>query len=238
MTTTLARHQLARRAGICLVLGLITTWFVAWQFALIGPLRHTASGTATLSVPRGSADYIVVRESFSFMGGEKVQYSWGGAGPSGLRRPHSAVVEFSSLRPTWGLSEQTVHRLAWVEDRGFLEQTCWGWPLPALWDFFDSQPKPAAISGGIQLPVELGWTVIGAHAPRSLPYLPRWTGLIVDTLFFAILWLPFLIPPRSVRAWWRMRKGRCPRCGYDLLGDLAGGCSECGWRRPPPAVPV
>jgi hypothetical protein len=23
----------------------------------------------------------------------------------------------------------------------------------------------------------------------------------------------------------------CPQCGYDLRGDLAAGCSECGWAR-------
>ena len=31
------------------------------------------------------------------------------------------------------------------------------------------------------------------------------------------------------------RKGRtegiCPKCAYDLRGDLSSGCPECGWRR-------
>ncbi len=29
-----------------------------------------------------------------------------------------------------------------------------------------------------------------------------------------------------------IRRGWCPRCGYELCGDVAAGCPECGWRRP------
>jgi hypothetical protein len=28
---------------------------------------------------------------------------------------------------------------------------------------------------------------------------------------------------------YRLAKGRCPSCGYDLRFDAAGGCPECGW---------
>ena len=31
----------------------------------------------------------------------------------------------------------------------------------------------------------------------------------------------------------RAKRGRCLPCGYDLRGDLARGCPECGWRREP-----
>jgi hypothetical protein len=27
----------------------------------------------------------------------------------------------------------------------------------------------------------------------------------------------------------RVKRGRCPACGYDLRHQFAGGCSECGW---------
>ena len=29
----------------------------------------------------------------------------------------------------------------------------------------------------------------------------------------------------------RQRFGRCPKCGYDLEGNIDGSCPECGWRR-------
>lgn len=28
-----------------------------------------------------------------------------------------------------------------------------------------------------------------------------------------------------------VRRGHCPRCQYDLIGDFAAGCPECGWGR-------
>lgn len=31
--------------------------------------------------------------------------------------------------------------------------------------------------------------------------------------------------------WKPPTKGRCPKCDYDLRGDLSCGCLECGWRR-------
>ncbi len=29
----------------------------------------------------------------------------------------------------------------------------------------------------------------------------------------------------------RLRRGRCPQCGYDMRGKMAAGCPECGWGR-------
>ncbi len=65
----------------------------------------------------------------------------------------------------------------------------------------------------------------------QIPLVPMWHGLIANT---AILGSPalllLLLPP--VRASRRRRKGRCPRCAYDLKRDFASGCSECGWNKP------
>lgn len=33
------------------------------------------------------------------------------------------------------------------------------------------------------------------------------------------------------RARWRMFNGLCPKCKYDLQGNVEVGCPECGWRR-------
>ena len=67
---------------------------------------------------------------------------------------------------------------------------------------------------------------------RTLPLSPIWPGFAVNTAFYAApLWLLFAVMPRAVRRHLRRRRGRCLKCGYDLRGDLAGGCPECGWNR-------
>jgi hypothetical protein len=65
---------------------------------------------------------------------------------------------------------------------------------------------------------------------RLLPVRPEWTGLLLDTVFYALILSTFAFygPLRRHR---RTRRGRCARCAYDLAGDLEAGCPECGWRR-------
>jgi len=35
----------------------------------------------------------------------------------------------------------------------------------------------------------------------------------------------------SAKRFIRARRGRCPRCGYELRGNMNAGCPECGWNR-------
>ncbi len=47
------------------------------------------------------------------------------------------------------------------------------------------------------------------------------------------LWIPFVAfgVPVAVLMWQdrrRVRPGQCPRCGYDLRGNVSGRCPECG----------
>ena len=51
------------------------------------------------------------------------------------------------------------------------------------------------------------------------------------------LWIPVLLfaVPTAI-LFWRDRRfppGHCPRCGYDLTGNVTGVCSECGTAVPP-----
>lgn len=63
------RRKLIRRIALCVVLGLVTTWVVGWQFALIGPTRASSGGVSTFTVPRGSVNYAVTREWWSLVVG-------------------------------------------------------------------------------------------------------------------------------------------------------------------------
>jgi len=71
-----------------------------------------------------------------------------------------------------------------------------------------------------------------ADSFRRIPLHPIWPGLLFDTLFYAAIWFGVFIGFTGARRFIRAKRGRCPRCGYDLRGQLAQGCPECGWNRP------
>jgi hypothetical protein len=66
----------------------------------------------------------------------------------------------------------------------------------------------------------------GEVPARMLPWPPVWTGWLANNALFALAWL-LLLFLSGVRGWWRRRRGRCARCGYDLR-SMAGVCPECG----------
>lgn len=69
------------------------------------------------------------------------------------------------------------------------------------------------------------------------PARPIWPGFSFNSVLFgAIIWSA-LLGCTQMRRWLRRRRGVCPACGYDLKGDTASGCPECGWNRPPSPTP-
>ncbi len=58
-----------------------------------------------------------------------------------------------------------------------------------------------------------------------------WFGLLKNVACFAAAAWCTIKGIGAVRALRRVRRGHCPRCDYDLTGQLAQGCPECGWNR-------
>lgn len=57
--------------------------------------------------------------------------------------------------------------------------------------------------------------------------VPHWMACIPISLALGLV-------IRGSPAARRERQGRCPKCGYDLKGNLTAGCPECGWNRAKP----
>ena len=73
-------------------------------------------------------------------------------------------------------------------------------------------------------------TYRSGRSTSILPLRPIWSGFVINTIFFTvILWLFFDL--FTIRLYIRRMRGCCIKCNYNLRGDLASGCPECGWKR-------
>ena len=59
-----------------------------------------------------------------------------------------------------------------------------------------------------------------------LPFHPIWSGLIINTLFYAVLIWGVVSGPGAARRVFRQRRNRCPACGYPIGTSTV--CTECG----------
>jgi len=217
------------RIVLCLILGAITTVAVAWGCAL-WVLPQNPPRQAGLK-REGTLDWVLIRWDVS---GSVILWSERHDPQRYVTR--SQFVTAESLAVPWvdlgtpvNQREREVRR---VEARG--------WPYPALYLEFEwrgtddpmtySERRLGMIPTGLELH---DWG--GYGATRDLPLIPIWFGFIVNSLIFMVAWLLLVsyVPPayRWARHRWRHKEGECPRCRYDLRGDLKSGCPECGWNR-------
>lgn len=64
-----------------------------------------------------------------------------------------------------------------------------------------------------------------------MPYQPVWFGLVINSVFYAIVIAIIASILRTYRHARRMKRGKCPICNYELSFDFHDGCPECGWRK-------
>jgi hypothetical protein len=108
-----------------------------------------------------------------------------------------------------------------------------GWPRLSL----ECEERTAVLPGDVRnitrLPLDIQ---IPGVAPsrgifdRYLPLRPLWPGFAINTIFYAVILALLFYGPGRVRRFVRVRRGRCPACGFIIApGTCANGlCSECG----------
>lgn len=101
-----------------------------------------------------------------------------------------------------------------------------GWPMRCLRSGLHMSSMDAVPTTWAQL----------AFRRYRLPISPIWLGLVANTGLFALLWWIGVVGFVVVRSRLRQGRDRCPRCAYNLSGQVTQGCSECGWKRGGPAV--
>jgi hypothetical protein len=142
-------------------------------------------------------------------------------GPYWVRGSESGYFRFDEQTPT------PDDRPAFARPRGG------DWPgshlaVAAGW------PRPCAVARRRYAPgprvFEVAFMVAGGlveKSPEVFPRVPLWSGLFINTLFYAALVIGLVVALRWLRCILRRRRTRCVACGYDLSG---GGtvCPECG----------
>jgi hypothetical protein len=164
----------------------------------------------------------------------KADLSWPIRSPDGYHYSPQYAFGISS----WG----TTHLGAWVDtDFGYsgrMDVRAAGWPARTLYAERHSVKayvglpgltifnKPNDIWDGVGIPTWL--SRLRLH--DCFPTRPLWPGFAINTIFYAaILWLPFAALG-TFRRRRRIKRGLCPKCGYDLRGHNIHQhlCPECG----------
>ena len=96
------------------------------------------------------------------------------------------------------------------------------------WDWFHRQLPPLAVG------VAARWAPrVGNLADCFGIDPPQFKRDAISTYVYLPLWVPFLLvaAPTALLLYRDRRRtspGHCPKCGYNLKGNVSGRCSECG----------
>lgn len=110
-----------------------------------------------------------------------------------------------------------------------------GWPMLSMWslasyDGATMNNRTYIITRGIPLPSTV--TVVGILIQPGAIALPlgiRWLEFAVNSVFYGAVWMVLVGLVISLcrgRAWLRLRRHQCPRCGYPI--GVSPVCTECG----------
>jgi len=232
------------RILLCLIFitgGAITTVAVAWGFTWSLDMQPVPTQYGTTASPFTHDSGVQLNEWLNVM-------RWDSVGSlrlyiSGMRETPSMRTEVTyrkprpaaeSVLPDWVDALPPI----WCFDSTGLQSDyasqvfrADGWPWLAM------MGRAHVVSGPSSAAV---WEFVNAYeldsparsrGPRLLPRLPIWPGFLIDTLFYGAIWFAVFFGFASAKRAIRRKRGRCPRCGYDLRGNLSAGCPECGWQR-------
>ncbi len=198
---------------VCLALGLITSIGVAWLCArgsnAPGWRVRSVCVLSSATPASGAQQGLIKRCRF---GSDLIE-----VGFSDVPLPHTPTPSW--FRPSVALKPQQAS----------------GLPFRCLRRVHDWNGGYAGIPGAFMMNIDQG---IRINPPSQgnpfivgtvLPIDPIPLPLAANTAAWGGLWFVLLFPILSrVRRRMRRKRGLCPMCAYDLRGDFASGCPECG----------
>jgi hypothetical protein len=121
----------------------------------------------------------------------------------------------------------------WPHSTTLMQRVDAGWPAFALSGtcLDPRSPDNRSCNGALWLDRPPRAAMDAKLRHELLPFFPIWRGFAANIIFYAaILWL-CLCGPLVLRRHIRVKRGSCPKCGYDLRAAPGRGCPECGWNR-------
>lgn len=226
------------RLILSLALGVLTTIAVAWSIAvwLDRPDRSGAKVTHLLlfDSERDVRWYIGRVEAI----GTTAYIVRGFAGSTFHESIWGTVRPLPDLQPPRWVKRTAIDAVPDLTTNGTARRyRAVGWPWRVL---YTVQGSAFSVNGPVfpaQVGPSTGGIVLREHPtlapefPVVLPCLPIDGAFASSSILYALPWLIVLALITGVRRAVRARRGRCPRCAYDLRSDLAHGCPECGWKR-------
>lgn len=222
--TVLSRKRIAVLfLFVCVPLGAFAnSAVVAWQY---GDLGNSSMTGAQLPMPPDSPLAWLNR--------------WRGRMPDNCVAPNSLMIGTFRNIPAYSQSVGYTSSPDPIHGSAIQSICHWGYPFPAFQTIHRDSGAEAALkrcdSDQLNELFEKGLRVpLWSNRSIVIPLAPVFPGFLGNTLLFATVASPFVfVPclPGAIRRS-RMKRNRCPRCGYSLAG-LASDvrCPECGEER-------
>lgn len=220
-------RRLLFRIALFLFLGTVTTVGSTWALAVALNWRTVENHDL-----HGDGAYQYVRVS--------MRYRFGGTGCWAWYENERMQERFSRSLLEQPLPQYLRPSPTQAERAKRWEAAAFGWPFHALScqsevrliqnaDVDAPEAWGTKIHGAVQIVRPSGAGLLAGKAPL----LPVWRGLALDVLLYAALWFGLVWSVCTIGCAIRRRRGCCPKCGYDLRGNIEhnGGCPECWWGR-------
>lgn len=223
---------LLARAVMLVALSAATSVAIAWASVLANPAPTCQRVLLRQGRSYNDNAFLQLRRGRSIAGERRI---WGHiqgfyvGGP-----PRSGAIPLNALRQ-WGNTpaDFSIGEVMRGPAMGNWVNDARGWPSLCLW----ATILPDRSQSGYRSRATGGVILRGSsHGPENrrlvcLPLLPIWPGLAINTATWGVAWAIGLTSASLLRRGWRRRRGRCPKCAYELKGHFSAGCPECGWNR-------
>jgi len=221
---------MAQRGVLAVMLGLLTTWIVAWGSGVLGGdeggftygLTHGDQSSTVWVRDQPTTTFILIHDELTRHSPANAAELW--RMPNLMPAVRGGVAELQQAIADGTTSKGARFSHEWV-------LLASGWPMRSACCLVSRavRPSPRCTFVDGEAALAVGWYRGDTDEfPRFVAFRPLWLGMAANTALYATVMFVSLTGAAAVRRRWRRRRGRCTLCGYDLRGTASAVCPECG----------